>query len=150
MISIQIKGLDQLQGKFEEASSTLERELKYAMVESVNAIKNTAQDLAPYDTGTLRRSIFTDVSDDGFHGEVAQDSDIASYGVMMEYGTAPHDIYPVTAKALFWDGALYPVKVVHHPGTAAQPFMEPALEQNADRIQDFFNEAIEKVIQSLS
>lgn len=43
--------------------------------------------------------------------------------IWVEYGTAPHLIRPTRKKALHWEGARYPVKLVKHPGTRAQaPF----------------------------
>jgi len=47
----------------------------------------------------------------------------------LEYGTRPHMIYPREKKALYWKGALHPVKKVHHPGTKPQPFLRPAFEK---------------------
>ena len=36
-------------------------------------------------------------------------------------GTDPYDIYPSAKRALFWMGALHPVRHVHHPGIKARP-----------------------------
>jgi hypothetical protein len=50
-----------------------------------------------------------------------------SYWSDVEYGTKPHMIYPVHAKALRWesDGQVHFAKKVRHPGTKAQPFIRP-------------------------
>lgn len=56
------------------------------------------------------------------------------YALAVEYGTRPHQITPVRKKALFWPGALHPVKTVHHPGTRAQPFIRPAVYQYRTRL----------------
>ena len=69
--------------------------------------------------------------------------------LFLEFGTRPHDIYPVRRKALRWaaqpqgrrlsgrprvaaqrgglGGVLF-AKRVHHPGTRPQPFMRPAVD----------------------
>lgn len=47
-------------------------------------------------------------------------------------GTAPHPIDPVNAQALFWPGAMYPVKHVDHPGTAPNPFIDDAVQAALD------------------
>lgn len=76
----------------------------------------------PVRTGTLRRSITHEVE-----GNVGRIGTNVRYGKWVELGTKPHTIVPKTAKALYWDGASHPVKVVRHPGTTAQPFLRPAL-----------------------
>lgn len=50
-------------------------------------------------------------------------------------GTRPHLIYPRDKQALFWPGARHPVGVVHHPGTAANPFLERAAKQAGPAIE---------------
>ena len=51
------------------------------------------------------------------------------YAIYIETGTDPYVIRPKTAKALFWPGATHPVKIVHHPGIRAQPFLRPAADK---------------------
>jgi hypothetical protein len=45
----------------------------------------------------------------------------------IEYGTKAHIIKPRYRKALYWDGALHPVRRVRHPGTRAYAPMRRAL-----------------------
>ena len=116
------------------------------MVQSVNIVKNQAQVTAPYKTGTLRRSIYGNIQQNGFRGIVAQDSSIASYGVHQEYGTKAHVITPSNKKALFWKGASHPVRRVMHPGTRARPFMFPALQGNLQAITNYFSEALRRTV----
>lgn len=47
--------------------------------------------------------------------------------MFVEFDTRPHIITPNNKEALYWPGAAHPVKLVHHPGTSAQPFMRPAV-----------------------
>lgn len=57
-----------------------------------------------------------------------------NYAIYRELGTGIHggkgmyEIRPRRRKALFWPGAEYPVKVVHHPGVRAKPFLRPAAD----------------------
>lgn len=51
------------------------------------------------------------------------------YWATVEYGSRPHVIRPNVKKALYWPGALHPVRKVNHPGTPSQPFMRRALFQ---------------------
>src|ERR1700682_5730953 len=39
-----------------------------------------------------------------------------SYSSFVEFGTAPHTIYPKDKKALYWPGGAHPVKKGNHPG----------------------------------
>ena len=149
-IQVTIAGLDEFKADMASAPAELRSQIKWAMVQSVNAVKNSAQGLAPYKTGTLRRSIFTDVTSDGMRGVVAQDSSIAPYGILQEYGTQAHEITPVNKKALFWPGALHPVKRVMHPGFGAHAFMSPAVENNLETITAYFSQAIKNVVIKLS
>lgn len=143
---IQIEGLDSFKNDVQEGAKQINKSVRWAMVQSTNAVKNTAQRMAPYKTGTLRRSIFTSISDTGFKGTIAQDSSIAPYGIMQEYGTKPHVILPINRRALYWPGASNPYKKVFHPGFRAKAFMFPAFEQNVDTIKDYFSTALEEVV----
>jgi len=148
--TIKLDQLDKLRDDFAKSPDVIRRETQHAMVQAVNIVKNAAQDMAPFKTGNLRRSIFTDIQDNGFRGIVGQDSNIAPYGPDIEYGTDAHEIVPVSKKALFWKGALNPYRRVMHPGSAANPFMAPALEQSLEKIKSAFDEAILKIIKTLA
>lgn len=151
MITLKIDGLDRIQNQLAEGKQNIGSNIRWAMVQAVNAVKNTAQGKVAYKTGTLRRSIFTDIQANGYKGIIAQDFSVANYGIFIEYGTRPHDIIPVSKKVLAdaRQGIIFG-KLVHHPGTMAQPFMQPALEDNLDRIKDLFAEAMFKVVRQIA
>lgn len=149
-INIRIDGLQEFRSDVGRAGNEVPNHVRWAMVQSVNVVKNSAQHLAPFKTGNLRRSIFTDIQDNGFRGVVGSDPSIASYAAGIEYGTKAHDIVPVNKQALFWKGALNPYKRVRHPGTRAQPFMEPAIEDNVNRIKDYFMEAMDRIVKIMA
>jgi HK97 gp10 family phage protein len=148
-ITLKVEGLDKLQAGMTNAPSVIRKEVKWAMTNSVNAVKITAADNAPFKTGTLKRSIHTDIQDEGFKGVVYQNPDEAPYGIFIEYGTKPHEINPTNKKALFWNGAINPYKRVMHPGSKANPFMTPALENNVNTIQAYFEKAIQNLFNTL-
>lgn len=64
------------------------------------------------------------------------------YAEAVEKGTAPHRIEAVNKKALWWPGASHPVKSVQHPGSAAYPFMVPALMAVAQKFKQRVKEAL--------
>lgn len=89
-------------------------------------VQNEARRLAPVDTGRLRSSIVHRAEDRGRFYTVTVGTNV-NYADDVEYGTAPHRIYPRNKKALYWPGAAHPVAYVDHPGTRPQPFLAPAI-----------------------
>ncbi len=101
--------------------------------EAAQDVVNRAQILCPVDTGRLRasiriesrrtlalRSIFTIGSD-------------VYYAPFVNDGTRPHEIRPRRAQALRFviGGRVVFAKVVHHPGTRPNPFLDRALREVA-------------------
>lgn len=85
----------------------------------------------PKQTGNTAKSIRTVASDGGLTFTVVSDNPNVE---RLEFGTAPHWIFPRFKKALYWVGALYPVKKVFHPGTRARPFIMPAVNRFTAKI----------------
>jgi hypothetical protein len=54
-----------------------------------------------------------------------------NYALFVERGTRAHVILPVKKKALYWEGAAHPVRMVFHPGTSARPFLVPVMQEKA-------------------
>lgn len=146
MLTLKIEGLDALKQDFQLGLESVSANVRWAMVQSVGAVQIKARSLVPYKTGKLRQSIFTEIENNGFRGIVGQDRSNADYGVYHEYGTSPYTITPTRMRALYWKGALHPVKSVQHPGLRARPFMTPGLEQSIDKITSLFEQAVEKII----
>jgi len=76
----------------------------------------------------------------------------AFYASYVERGTKPHEIRPKRATqkrprpSLRWpvEGGFMFAKVVHHPGTAPRPFLEPAVEAIMPRLHgELIPDAIE-------
>ncbi|GAA3027244.1 hypothetical protein [Streptosporangium longisporum] len=65
-------------------------------------------------------------------GTTARTPDGDPYPLYVEYGTRPHTIRPKKpGGTLHWvgaDGTHHFAQEVHHPGTRAQPFIRPALD----------------------
>ena len=128
------RDLAQRLGALSDSGATLA--LRTATLAGAQIVVNAAQEAAPVRTGTLRRSIHSEVKvADRIHCEVEVGTDL-DYGRMMEEGTRPHIIEPRTAGALWWPDALHPVRLVHHPGTAPRPFLVPALLKNEQKVSD--------------
>ncbi len=78
------------------------------------------------------------------------------YAPMVEFGVRPHIIRPKDKKALAFGRPIGKtkggdimretvVKEVHHPGTAAQPFLRPSLDSNRENIKRIFAFHINKI-----
>ena len=101
----------------------LERHVAVAMDKLADDIAADARRFAPVDTGHLRSSIRVHKIGPTSRRIHAH----ADYAAWVELGTRPHIIRPNVKKALHWPTARHPVKVVHHPGTRAQPYLRAAL-----------------------
>lgn len=94
---------------------------------------NRAKVFAPVDTGRLRASIRVERrSVLGLRMRWTIGSDV-EYAPMVNDGTRPHVIRPKNAKVLRFKvgGQTVFARVVHHPGTRAQPFLDRALREVA-------------------
>lgn len=101
----------------------LERHVARAMDRLADDIADDARRFAPVDSTDLVRSIKVHKIGPTSRRIHAH----APYAAYVELGTRPHVIRPNNKKALHWPTARHPVKVVHHPGTRAQPYLRPAL-----------------------
>jgi hypothetical protein len=70
----------------------------------------------------------------------------ASYAPYVEFGTAPHTITAVNARVLanVKTGQVFG-RVVHHPGTKANPFMERIVASAQHDIDALFVQALDKI-----
>ena len=119
--------------------------LERALVAGALLPLNVAKGMCPVLTGNLRRSLHIG-GHSGLTGGLPEGaSDLGGnvtgpasatilvgtnldYAEAVECGSSAHDIRPKNAQALFWPGAAHPVKIVHHPGTAPQPYLRPAFD----------------------
>jgi hypothetical protein len=122
-VEVSMRGLD-----FAEVAEKLSGSLRQKLVEKLADIAwANAFYGAPWRTGRLAGSIVKEVGD----GE-ASIAALATYAVYVEKGTAPHEIRPVNASALRFEtmgGDVVFSKLVRHPGTRPNPFLERAAEE---------------------
>ena len=109
------------------------RYLAPAMNKACALVRNDAIQKAPHRTGALQRSIDFQVSTDGTEGIVYSDIEYAPY---VEVGTG---IYATKGggRDTPWTYEGYDGFVTTR-GNKAQPFLEPALQQNTTKIADCF------------
>ena len=103
--------------------------IKLVLFKSMLKMHELAVMNCPVDTGILRNSIVLKPMAPGYSSYELGDG--VEYGVDVEYGVSPHVIRPVNRKALKFtiDNKTIFSKKVMHPGTEAQPFFRPSLDQ---------------------
>lgn len=99
-------------------------------------IQRTARQLAPIDSGELRRSIVVNRVGK-LQYEVGSNLEYAHY---MEDGTSPHVI--MGNPFLYWKGANHPVDYVIHPGTKAYEYMQKSFDMHIEGLEERINKAI--------
>lgn len=150
-MSMRVENMERLQQKLgllaEAEAKAARREVKRTLVN----IEAGAKVRAPVDTGRLHGSIAHETERDGLSGVAGTN---VEYAPDVEFGTRPHEIRPKTKKALAFvvDGKKVVRKVVHHPGTRAQPFLFPAFEEERPkhlrRLRDALDAAHREVSRS--
>ena len=139
-IEIDLSAIESLGAVLEDYGEDLGKELKTAMVDTVTTMEKYAKHRCPVDTGKLRASIAGEIK--GFEeGSVGTNTE---YAMAVEYGSRPHDIKPNEKKALAFEkgGENIVVKRVKHPGTKAQPFLEPAFMVGGRVARKNFDQAV--------
>jgi len=139
--NVQIIGLKELEADIQKAGYSARGLMTAALSQSANVLQRNIRQEAPIKTGSLKRSIMTSVS-----YPTATVTEQEKYGRMVEEGTRPHIILPKSKKALFWKGAFSPYKVVHHPGTKANPFFQRGIDRSKDAMLDPFIKVAEKLV----
>jgi hypothetical protein len=150
----------------------VQEEFGQAVRDLIFAVEAKAKELCPKKTGKLRASIHGVVESwaQGFVGTNTE------YAAAVEFGTAPHEITPVSGKALAFEGSVGKAskfvlkgrgknrhaekqeidvqgtifrKKVMHPGTAPQPFFEPAFIYGEKIAPKLFEQAMQRALARL-
>lgn len=125
------------------------KSLNRAIEKSILAIESDAKKMAPVNKsptvtgGTLRQSIRSLMTGPA-RGVVMATADYALY---VHEGTRPHTIRVRRRKVLANRRAKqFFGKVVQHPGTKAQPFLQQAVDRNRTFIETQFNQAVKEAL----
>jgi HK97 gp10 family phage protein len=118
------------------------------LVSASNQILAEMEARVPVDTGNLRRSLQIKVGTDKV--VIGPNTEQAPYAIYVERGTQPHVITPKKPGGVLRfkvGGTWVYARKVHHPGTQAQPFIEPAFEAWVDSLGTMAAEANVKVFE---
>jgi HK97 gp10 family phage protein len=150
-MKVKIDGLDGFIQGLKECPQLTINELNTAVSRSIGLLQNQTIKEAPVNKqsggGNLRQSVHSRMTS-RIAGEVNVD---ANYGVYVHEGTNPHEIRAVNKKVLAnkRTGQFFG-KVVHHPGTKANPFLQRAVEVVTPRVTDLFYKALENVFAKIA
>ncbi len=125
--------------EFDEVASRLSKDLRQKLIERLADIAYASAFYgAPWRTGKLAGSILKQVGDNE-----ACIQALAPYAVFVVNGTAPHLIRPVNASCLAFEarsGEFVFTRLVQHPGTKPNPFMQRAAEDARSKADEVFAE----------
>lgn len=115
----------------------------------INLVDGIAEDIrdamvieAPFKWGMLKELHVVETVSDW----IREIFSLAPYFDIVVGGSSPHDIYPLSKKALYWPGADYPVKHVYHPGTAPNDYPSRAIVNADGAINTRVNEFLDQVV----
>lgn len=123
-VKVEVSGLD-------IKTLRLEKPIRRLLEKAADFAEETMKKKAPKRTGRLRRSIRKRVG--RFEAEIGP---TVPYAVYVEYGTRPHIIRPVRARALRFEveGEVVFARLVRHPGTKPQRFIRETAEELQSQI----------------
>ena len=114
-----------------------EQGMKYVSEELIRVLERNS----PVDHGVLKKWFSESLGSDE-----AVIKSPAEYAEWVNDGTRPYTITPNSKKALYWEGADHPVRVVHHPGIRGRHFVEDSLNDVNGRLDGYFLKAISEVM----
>lgn len=114
-----VEGMAQLLAKLQQ----LQADAEYYLIDAAEAagyvVERAAKKIVPVDTGNLRRSIFTEVAESSPERAVVEVGTDVEYAQEVEEGTSTR---------------------------AAQPYLRPALDENADKAREVAAKVLAKAI----
>ena len=144
-LNLDTEFLKKLVKNIKQYQKELKEEVFKALKETVLQIEKEAKRKCPVDTGRLRNSITPEI-ESSVEGKVGTN---VKYASAVEYGTKPHEIKPKKAKRLVWKDKdskeFQSAKKVKHPGTKAQPFLEPAYLHGQKEAKKQFEKAFKNL-----
>jgi HK97 gp10 family phage protein len=146
LIELKIEKLPEIKKLFKQYPQIISERMDVAVQRAGLMIERSAKRFAPVNKqsggGNLRQSIRSFRT--GLAKAVVMSG--ANYSVYVHEGTRPHIIRPVRKKGLAnIRTGQYFGKIVHHPGTRANPFLQKAIDSESQYIQSEFAKVIDNL-----
>lgn len=145
MIEVSATGINALSRALAEAADVIDIEDVSAMRESTDLARDFIRARTPVRTGRLAGSWETSTT---FEGDVVVGHVFTHtpYGGFVERGTRPHMIFPREKRALWWPGALHPVRKVRHPGFIGRHMARTGAVEAVPGIIDIFRSHVKRAL----
>lgn len=136
------------------SSDIFKQRLRLAVAEATDIVQDEAKQTHNFKTksGKLEDSVKQRTEADGLTGVVYLDTQEAPYARAVYFGSQPHTIIPRNRFALRWPtgDAFVFARIVHHPGTRPDPFLQRALEAKKSDIDAIFIKHTESALQEVA
>lgn len=129
MIKLQITNLDKLQAFADKFPATAQKYVDSAIVQAIGELQRQSQPLIPVDTARLKNSFIPAFS-----------PFVGIFGTAVNYATSVHDLY----------SAGTPYKNPSKNKNAVAGFLEIGAKRANPKIESIFNNALQKLVDSLS
>lgn len=142
-ITVKIKDFDKIKKAWEQAPAKLSQEIHTAVGKTIMKVEGEAKREAPVNKqsggGNLRQSIRSQMN--GVASGVVEVG--VNYAVPVHEGTRPHIIRARNAKSLAnkRSGQFFG-RIVNHPGTKANPFLQRAVDNSQPEIDVYFEATV--------
>lgn len=160
--SVKIEGLSEMDKQLKKLSGAVEGKIVRAGLSAASrVVRDAAKDLAPTDSGALKKSIKVSSRLNRRAGwintKITAGNKEAYYAHMIEFGTGSYysgtgtkskrSPYKIKAgkKGFVGFGGVYR-KSFTHPGIRPKPFMRPAFDRNIDKALKAFSDRVRKRI----
>ena len=143
MIKINTNEIDKFAVELIELSEKSRDNVQKAIKKSAFNIEAKAKNNLKANRSVVTRHLTRNVGTQMGDLEATIHTSNVKYAIIVEKGSKPHIIRPKNKKALYWEGAKRPVRLVNHPGSKAKPFLIPAFESEKDKFIENLKEAIE-------
>jgi hypothetical protein len=131
-VEVSTRGLE-----FGEVAEKLSGSVRQKLLERLADVAwSSAFCSAPRRTDNLASTIVKEIND----GKATIDA-LASYAIYVAKGTRPHTIRPVNGSVLAFEGSggkMVFTRLIHHPGTKPNPFMQRAVEDARGKAEEVF------------
>jgi HK97 gp10 family phage protein len=148
-------GFDDMSGKMNDASNRLNGRIEDVLNSAANVYMDAVRARAPKSATSLRgesyRSSIKILDSGPGYRIIGSDKNVFALstgrtynlGLILEMGSAAHDISPVLADVLFWTGGKFGAGphfavLVHHPGTRPQPHFRPAMHDLREKFPNIW------------
>lgn len=144
---VEVIGDAELRQKLQSLTADMQGAALSAAVSSgAQVIQNAAKAKAPFRTGTLRRSIHTEVTGSTTQAEATIGTDVV-YAAQVEFGGT---ITPKNKKLLHWVDASGVEHFAKSVTQVARPYLRPAFDEKSDEAKNEVGNALQQAIERVA